>query len=756
MPAFFGISPASHRAFVFLVLAAVFLASSCAFANDDEASPWAFTKVQRPAIPETARAKPVRNPIDAFILAKLQKVGITQAERAEKLVLLQRVFHDVVGLAPTDEEREAFLSDPSPAAYEKLVDRLLASPHFGERWAQHWLDVVRYSETEGFKVDRYRANAWRYRDYVIRAFNSDLPYDRFVQQQIAGDELEPDNPEAQIATGFLRLHPEESNGADYRQIRQDILDDVTDVVGMTFMGVTVGCARCHDHKADPISQKDYYGLQAFFAPMLPRDDVPLLTKQALAEYRKKEQAWLEATKSIRDRIEALVSPYAAAMAAEVTVALDRETQEALKTPKAKQTPMQRQLACYGGKQVEQRMKRATRRLTVEQRKEYDELQKKLAAFDHLKPEALPTAMSMSDTGDDAPSVYRLAGGNLGRKREEAKPKFPDIFEAAKPDMGPESTHPGTTGRRAALAKWLTRPDHPLTARVVVNRLWHHYFGEGIVATPNDFGAMGSKPTHPELLDWLASELVRQNWSLKSIHRLILTSATYRQSSRPDRNPSLPIAQRNDPENHLLWHARVRRIDGETLRDIALQVSGALEDRPFGESALPALPKPVFDSRYAWNPDAKAENRNRRSIYVFHRRNLVLPLFQAFDAPNRLASCPSRQLTITAPQSLTMLNDDFFIDQARRTAGRLLTKTRDSHRLAELAYVKVLGRSPSPQDWSAAERFLQTQARAIAAHDKPTPESLPDPLPPGLDAGSAAAVVDLVHALMNSAEFLYVE
>ncbi|MBX9679624.1 MAG: DUF1549 and DUF1553 domain-containing protein [Gemmataceae bacterium] len=756
MPDFSKLSPIHHPAFASLILAAIALATPSAAANDD-AIPWAFSKIERPAIPETARPKPVCNPIDAFILAKLQKVGLSQAERADKLLLLQRAFHDVVGLAPTAAERERFLSDASPDAYEKLIDRLLASHHYGERWAQHWLDVVRYSESEGFKVDRYRPNAWRYRDYVIRAFNSDLPYDRFVRQQIAGDELEPANPEAHIATGFLRLHPEESNGADYRQIRQDILDDVTDAVGMTFMGVTVGCARCHDHKADPISQKDYFALQAFFAGMLPRDDLPLLADEGRVEWNKRQQTWETATKTIRDRIEAMVAPHAKAMADEVTVALDPETQAALKTPHAKQSPVQRQLACYGSKQVRQRMTKAFRRLNAEEWKEYEQLKAKLAAFDHLKPEPLPTAMATTDVGDHAPDVHRLAGGNLARKREAVAPAFPEVFGDAKADVGPDSSHPGTTGRRAALARWLTRPDHPLVARVVVNRIWQHYFGEGIVASPNDFGAMGSKATHPELLDWLASELLRNDWSLKSIHRLILTSATYRQSSRPDRNPSSHLAQRNDPENHLLWHARVRRVDGETLRDLALQVSGNLEDRPFGPSASPALPKAVYQqSRYAWNADEKPEDRNRRSIYLFHRRNLIFPLFQAFDAPNRLAPCGARQLTITAPQSLTMLNDEFFVDQARRTAGRLLLQTRNSHRLAELAYLRVLGRGPSPRDWSAAERFLEQQARSIAQHDKPTLDTLPDPLPANLDSASAAAVVDLVHALMNSAEFLYVE
>jgi hypothetical protein len=754
MSSFFRISFLAHRGFAFLVVAA--FAASTVTANDDTA-PWAFSKVNRPAVPEVARPKPVRNPIDAFVLARLQKLGITLAERAEKLVLLQRAFHDVVGLAPTELERDRFLADASPDAYEKLVERLLASPHFGERWAQHWLDVVRYSETEGFKVDRYRPNAWRYRDYVIRAFNDDMPYDRFVRQQIAGDELEPENPDAHVATGFLRLHPEESNGADYRQIRQDILDDVTDAVGMTFMGVTFGCARCHDHKADPISQKDYYALQAFFAGMLPRDTVSLLGKDERAERERKQRAWEEATKPMRDRIDQMLAPHAKAMADEVTVALDPETQAALNTPQEKQSPMQRQLACYGSKQVRQRMSKAFRRLNADEWKEYEQLKSKLAAFDHLKPEPMPTAMGITDVGDHAPAVHRLAGGNLSRKREEVPPAFPEIFGSDLASVGPDSTHPGTTGRRAALARWLTQPDHPLVARVIVNRIWQHYFGEGIVATPNDFGAMGSKATHPELLDWLASELIRNQWSLKSIHRLILNSAVYRQSSRPDRNPTLPIAHRSDPENHLLWHARVRRIDGETLRDVALQISGNLEDRPFGPSASPALPKPVYQqSRYAWNADEKPEDRNRRSIYVFHRRNLNFPLFQTFDAPNRIAPCGARQLTITAPQSLTVLNDEFFIEQARRTAGRMLHQTRNPHRLVELAYLRVLGRAPTPQDWSAAERFLDQQGRAIAQHELPTADTLPDPLPTNLDAASAAAVVDLVHALMNSAEFLYVE
>lgn len=608
----------------------------------------------------------------------------------------------------------------------------------------HWLDLVRYSETEGFKLDRYRPDAWRYRDYVIKAFNDDLPFDRFLRQQLAGDELEPENPDALVATGFLRMHPEESNGADYRQIRQDILNDVTDTFGSVVLGLTIQCARCHNHKADPLTQQDYYNLQAFFAPMYQRDDAILLLPAEAKAYRAKLEAWQAATKPLRDQLDGMLRPHREAVFAEVVSALDADTQKSLRTPEAQRTGMQQQLAKLGGKQVIRRTERAYRRLDTDQRKRYDEILAKLAEFDKLKPAPVPTAMAVTDVGRVPPPTFRLAGGSLERPKDPAVLRFPAVFGDPIPDVKPPVTHPESTGRRAALAEWATRPTNPLTARVIVNRLWQHYFGRGIVATPSDFGGYGEAPSNPELLDWLAAELVAGKWSLKNIHRLIATSAAYRQGSIPSLNPTAKEARKADPNNRLLWHAPVKRREGEVIRDVSLQVAGSLNLRAGGVSALVELPAAVAESRYAWTPDPDPTDRNRRSIYTYNRRNFTLPLFKAFDAPSRNESCPTRATTVTAEQGLAMLNGAFANEQARRTAGLLLKSRTDRSEVVTAAYRQVYGRDPNGSELADGVAFLSAQSRLLATEQ------------PLETTAEAAAVADLVHALMNAAEFLYVE
>ncbi len=727
-----------------------------AAAEDGPETEWTYRRLRRPDIPAVRGKAWVENPVDAFILASLEKAGLQPNARADRLTLLRRVTYDLTGLAPTEAEREAFLNDPAPDAYEKLVERLLGSSHFGERWAQHWLDVVRYSETEGFKIDRLREHAYRYRDYVIHAINTDVPYDQFVQQQLAGDELDPDHADALVATGFLRLHAEESNGSNYRQIRQEILDDITDVVGMTFLGLTVGCARCHDHKFDPIGQDDYYRLQAFFAPLMQRDDVPLVPKRDCKQYEQKLNTWLGKTQQVRGQMEGMLKPIGEAVFKEIADTLDPETQHALTMRADERDPLQTQLAVLGGKQIERRMLRRHLRLTPEQRVRYDALKKQMEAYNEARPSELPVAMAACDVGPVAPPTYRLAGGDYKRPKEQVEPGFPECLDKREPEIKPPPGRPNSTGRRAALARWLTQPDHPLTGRVMVNRLWAHYFGKGIVGTPNDFGKMGQAPTHPELLDYLASELVQQGWSLKAIHRLIVTSAAYRQSSAPEANPTSAVAQKVDPDDKLLWHTRVRRRDGESIRDAALQASSQLNPRMYGPSAAPELPKPLMEDRYAWYADEHVSDQNRRSVYVFNRRNLALPLFQAFDAPDRNGSCPARAVTVSAPQALLMLNGEFTLTQARHLAGLLLSRSTDMDEIVRQAYRRVLNRTPDGQDLSRARLFLEQQAQRIASTAAPTAATLPEPLPQRGAAAPAAALVDFCHALINSAEFLYVD
>jgi hypothetical protein len=719
-----------------------------------QAHRWPFTLPHRPAVPAVQDPAWVGNPIDAFVLARLERAGLRPNPPADRATLLRRVTFDLTGLAPTPQELAAFLADETPNAYEKVVDRQLASPRFGERWAQHWLDVVRYADTDGFKLDHVRPEAYRYRDYVIRAFNADLPYDRFLRQQLAGDELEPDNPDALVATGFFRLPPEDITASDFRQARQNLLDDVTDTFGVAFLGLTMGCARCHDHKFDPISQADYYRLQAFFAPLVHRQ-APLGSPDVLAAHARQEAKWREATQAIRTEIDALLEPARREIFAEVVAVFDTDTQAALRTAPEHRTPVQRQLAVLAGKELDRRYARACRRLSPAQRARYEHLQHQVADFDTLAAQPLPRADSVMDTGPDAPPTFRLAGGNFRRPHEQVLPAFPHCLTDGHAEVHPPRSACGT-GRRSALARWLCQPDHPLTARVIANRLWQHHLGQGIVGTPNDFGVMGDSPSHPELLDFLAVELIERGWGLKGLHRLIVTSATYRQSSAPERNATWKLAMKADPAGRLLWHGRVKRREAESIRDVALQAAGRLSPRLYGRPAQPELPAALMESRYAWDPDVHPEDRDRRSIYVLARRNLTYPLFGAFDAPDRHLSCPARAATITAPQALVMLNSEFTLTQARYTAGRLLAAHGgDVAGMVRDAYRILFGRDPEPDEVQDARAFLDRQARRIASGGAPAREALPE-TPPRVKPALAAAVVDFCHALLNSAEFLYVE
>jgi hypothetical protein len=723
--------------------------------SEEPGDNWTLTRLKSTvAVPHT-NSSVSSNPIDRFVIHELEKQKLQLSKVADRQILLKRLTYDVTGLHPTSEERDAFLSDESPNAIEKVIDRLLNSPAFGERWAQHWLDIVRYSDTEGYKWDRDRPEAYRYRDYVIRAFNSDIPYDEFLRQQIAGDELDPQNPDALVATGFFRIHPEEANASDYRQVRQDILNDVTDVFGMTFMGLTMGCARCHDHKFDPITQEDYFHLQAFFAPLIQRDDLELMSQSELKAYQLRLQTWENASSAIRREMDGMVEPIRKTMFEEIIVAFDADTQLALRTPTQKRTPVQKQLATLGSKQLERRYGRLTRRLNPQQRARYDELQQKLSSLEPLKPSPRPMAMGVADVGITPPPTYRLANGNYLKPKEQIEPDYPECLDESDPKIQAPKARPESTGRRSALARWMTQPDHPLTAKVIVNRIWQHYFGRGLIATPNDFGLMGGNPSHPELLEFLAIELVKNGWKMKALHRLILTSAVYQQSSNDRDNPSFALAKKQDPDIRLLWQARLKRRDGESLRDGILQTTESLNPRMYGASSLPLLPKQLEESRYSWYPDDSITDQNRRSVYLYHRRNLLYPLFQAFDQPDRINSCPVRNSTTTAPQVLVMLNGEFALEQARLLAGKLLQTSTGLNGIPDQIYFEVLGRHPSSIERVQAENFLKSQIDIIRRTER-QPKLLPMPLPTGVDPVKASAVVDLCHALLNSAEFLYVE
>jgi hypothetical protein len=721
---------------------------------------WPFRPLTRPEVPTVDEHKDwLQNPVDNFILAKLAAAKLEPNKRADKCTLLRRVTFDLTGLPPTPAEQAAFLADHSPEAYVKVVDRLLASPRYGERWAQHWLDVVRYSETEGYKKDGLRADAYRYRDYVIRAFNNDLPYDQFVREQLAGDELEPGNNDALIATGLIRLYPEDINASNLVQQRQEILDDVTENTGLAFMGLTIGCAKCHDHKFDDIKQTDFYRLQACFAAILPHDEYSIASPGQKEEFAERMEKWEKATKSIRDAVDTELADERQAAMQDAISAYDPQTLAAIKTPADKRTCFQEQLVAEAEEWIDSRIARAYRRCQPEERKLYDQQMEELSKYDNIKPEPLPTAMAVLDGDDQAPPTCVLAGGNYQKPGQEVKPGFPEFLGAADPEVRPPADLPNSTGRRSALANWLTRPDHPLTARVIVNRLWQYHFGQGIVATPNDFGAMGGDPSHAELLDWLASELVANGWHLKPIQRLIVLSATYCQSSLVDPDTAAHAAAlASDAADNLLWHFRRQRLEGEEIRDAELQDSGQLNLRMCGPSAMPELPQVLADTRYGWDADQKIADRNRRSIYVLAKRNMHLPIFASFDQPDLLSSCPRRTGTVTAPQALEMLNGEDTEDAARQWTGKLIsTCGEDEQKFVAEAYVEAFGRAPKDEEVKAAQEFVDSETAEIAA--EPTPladDQLPTPVPPKFNRAKAAALVDFCHALLCSNEFLYID
>jgi Protein of unknown function (DUF1553)/Protein of unknown function (DUF1549) len=700
---------------------------------------WAYRTPTRPALPAVKDPTWVRNPIDAFVLARLEASNLTPAAPADRVTLIRRLTFDLTGLPPTPAEIDAFVRDPRPDAYERLVERLLASPQYGEHWATYWLDLVRFAESNGFKSDEPRPLAWRYRDYVIAAFNRDKPYDRFVREQLAGDELYPDDADALVATGFCRHFPDESNAVNLEERRQDILNDITDTTGSVFLGLTVGCARCHDHKFDPILQSDYYRLQAFFAAFQPAE-VPVGDHAALERFRREERAWEEETAELRKKMAALEEPVRKQFEARRKVRFPREYQAMYELPPDKRSPLEQQIAAMVARQVEMTGDEVAKSMKPDVRERWQQLGKEMASVAHSRPR-MPEAMVLTDVGPAAPPTHLLRRGDWRHKDREILPGYPSAIEdcdASLPDPSPGSR---TTGRRSVLAQWLTRPDNPLTARVIVNRLWQHHFGRGVVAAPSDFGVQGEPPTHPELLDWLACELVERGWSLKAIHRLMVTSTTYRQGTALS-----AAALATDPENRLLWRMNRRRLEGETLRDALLAVSGVLNPKAGGPSVYPELPEEMGGAKKkaGWPVSVEPAERNRRSVYVFLKRNQRYPLFSVFDAPDSNETCACRFISTSAPQALMLLNSKLSLDVADTFAGRVLREagSRPEPVVAH-AYRLALGRSPSEEERRTLLAFLD---RETSLHRTSQPE----------ERAFRTAVANLCHALLNLNEFLYVD
>jgi hypothetical protein len=744
---------------------------------------WAFQTPVRPAIPDVQNKQWVRNPIDAFILAKLEERKLPPSPEATPEQLIRRLTFDLTGLPPTPEEIQAFVNDKSPDAYEKLVDRLLASPRYGERMALHWLDLVRYAESDGFNADDFRPNAWRYRDYVINAFNSDKPYDRFIQEQIAGDEMFPDDPQALIATGFNRHFPDEYNARNIDQRLQEILDDMTDVTGQVFLGLTVGCAKCHDHKYDPILQKDFYTLQSFYVGFSPRDDIPLATPKQIKDYETRLAEWEKQTASIREKIAVIEAPFLKKLERGAVEKFLDHFQKYYYMPAEQRTPLQQQLADMVAKQVYIDQAKIAANIKGDTKKEWDSLQDELKKFAKLKPAPLPVATGITDIGPQAPPTHLLQRGNFRNPGEEVHPAFLTILDEGKITIPPASPDAKTTGRRTILAQWLTSPDNPLTARVMVNRLWHHHFGRGIVGTPSDFGFQGEQPTHPELLDWLATEFIspsplagegrgegapsspsplagegrgegaKKPWSLKTMHRLMVTSTAYRQSAIAQGQ-----GQKLDSANELFWRQNRKRLEGESLRDAMLLVSGKLNPKMGGPSIAPTLPKELIAPRGGWNVTKDKTEHYRPSIYVFVKRNLRFPLFKTFDAPDAVETCSARHVSTNAPQALALLNGEFTLEMSQSFAAKALKQTTGQPSdVVDYVFRHALGRAPDAREQEMGLTFLQRQGEIIQTKlSKKQKLALPAEMPKGVDQAHAAAVVELCHVMFNLNEFIYVD
>jgi hypothetical protein len=710
---------------------------------------WSFVPPTRPEVPAVGARGWVRNPIDAFILKPMEAEGLAPAPEADRATLIRRICFDLTGLPPSSQEVAEFEADSSPDAYERLVDRLLASPQYGERWARQWLDLARYADSDGFKTDKARPNAWRYRDWVVKALNEDMPYDRFVALQLAGDEIAPDDHDAFIATGFNRNWPFEDNNMVPGLSRQWMLDDVTDTTTSVILGLTVACARCHDHKYDAISQRDYYRFQGLFAASQAKDDyqvAPAEERALQASIVADHEARVD---RLRREIEAIEKPYTADLLKEKLAQLPPEVREAFEADPMTRSGEQEALLKKFAKKMTIEPKKMMSALPDDLRATWQGRKKEMDALVAAAPPPLPTASGMTDTGPQAPPVRMLRKGNFANPGEEIAPGFLSVLG---PTELPKSASTGTTtGRRKALAEWVTRPENPLTARVMVNRLWQNHFGRGIVATPGDFGTQGSSPTHPELLDWLATELVARGWSLKAIHRLMVTSATYRQSSLA---PSKSIEA--DPDNLLFGRMTRRRLEGEAVRDALLAVSGQLDGRVGGPGVFPDLP-PGVDAKGGWTRSASAADRNRRSLYVFVKRNLKFPLFDAFDVPDTNLTCPERNVSVNAPQALMLLNSEQVLEQSRALAGRVYgaaSDRNDPDELVSRGYRLALGREPRPDERARSVDFLRSQAELRSGHDEAA--VLPTPPPEGPTTAQAAALVDFCHVLLNLNEFVFVD
>jgi hypothetical protein len=726
---------------------------------------WAYQPVRRPEPPAVREVEWVANPIDRFILAGLESLGLPHSAPADRVALIRRVTFDLTGLPPETGEVAAFVKDDRPDAYERLVDRLLASSHFGERWGQHWLDLAHYADSNGFELDAERPDAWRYRDWVVRAHNSDVPYDRFVSLQIAGDDLRPGDRDALIATGFCRCGPREVVGGNVipEAKRQTELSEITGTVGSVFLGLTIGCARCHDHKYDAIPSTDYYRLQSFFAAS-ELTDVPVASQKEKSAFEAAKSAIDKKATPLKQQLASLEAPYREALKSKKLTKLSPHERAVMSTPDKDRTPSQKKLAKGLETSLRITWEEVAAAVAVDpaDHARREKLKREIYEIERILPRPPAHAMALIDQKSKAADTFVLRRGDHMNKGQKVAPRPPGILLASQPSGSFPAAIDSSgekTGRRAALARWLAAPANPLSARVLVNRLWQHHFGRGIVATPSDFGVRGEPPSHPELLDWLASELVAGGWRLKSLHRLIVTSTAYRQAARPPAKLAV-----EDPENSLFGHMNRSRLDAEAIRDAMLFAAGEINPKMGGPGVLAPLEKEIKDLIFTeaevvdlWPVDRDPSEHFRRSLYLFRKRNVRYPLFDAFDAPDTQNACPRRESSTHALQALVLLNSDFAAGRAKALAGRILRQSSGENRdRIKTAYQIVLARDPKPAEIERAESFLRTQSSLIDAQILAgQPSSRPQGEIPATAPAEAAAWVDFALAMLNCNEFLYV-
>lgn len=679
---------------------------------------WSFKPVRRVEPPAVKNTRWPRTPLDRFTLARLEAAGTPPAREAEKRVLVRRLCFDLTGLPPVPGQIERFLADARADAYERLVEELLASPRYGEHAARAWLDVIRYSDSNGFDWDEFRPKAWRFRDYVIRSFNADKPFDQFIREQLAGDELLEGPPknaaeqDALIATGYLRLGPQDNSAGAFNEqdrARAELMADLTETTGSAFLGLTMSCCRCHDHKFDPLSQADHFRLRAFFEPVKYADDTPLDLSAEQETIRAHNQKLDAQIKPVAEQRDAILATVRKRLREERFARLTAEEKTLLDTPKPQRTNDLKVRIEGIEKKIEPGEKEVKAALKGDEKERHGQLEKDIAALKQQRRD-FTLGLLAADKPEKVPVTKILFQGDHKAPRDSVEPGFPSALDP-NPAVLRAAVNKQSTGRRLTLAEWIASPGNPLTARVLVNRVWQGCFGEGLVATPNDFGLAGERPTQPELLDWLAGEFVRDGWSLKSLHRLIVTSATYRQASG-GANPLRPP----------------RRLSAEQLRDALLDVSGLLTNKAGGPPVWPDLPAEVLHANPAflddnetktkgWYPSPKPE-QNVRSIYLVQKRTVRVPFLETFDQPENSISCARRSSSTVAPQALSLLNSPLAVEAAQAFAARVTREAPGSvEAQVRRAFTLALQRPPARAELAmclrlARERSLPEVCRAL--------------------------------------------